>query len=188
MKKYIFLILINGFLILCLAAAPVSEYSLKGAYIYKFLFFVEWPEEAFVNSDSIIIGILGKAPYASILKLKEGEIINGKKLVIKQFYNDTPSELLKSCHLLFIDPSMRIKMGQLLDSLKSHPVLTVSDIGGFGNLGGMINLVVRGDSVKFEINKAAAERVGIKVRSKLLRLAIRIIEENHAGNQKKQQV
>lgn len=179
MKTYIMSILTLCFLGPCLAAAPVTESSLKGAYIYKFLFFVEWPREVYADSETIVIGILGKAPCGEILKQRQGETINDKKLVIRQFKKDTPIDTLKRCHLLFIDPSLRAKMKKLLESLKYHPVLTVSDARGFGKLGGMINLVVMGDRVRFEVNKTAAERTGIKLRSRLLRLAIRILEENN---------
>jgi hypothetical protein len=44
-------------------------------------------------------------------------------------------------------------------------------------MGGMIALLLNKESMKFEINRAAAERVGIKFRSRLLRLAVRIIGE-----------
>ena len=47
-------------------------------------------------------------------------------------------------------------------------------------------LVMKKDTVKFEINKASAERVGIKFRSKLLRMAARVIGNLHEENNKQQ--
>ncbi len=41
----------------------------------------------------------------------------------------------------------------------------------------MINFVTKEDRIGFEINRKAAERVGIEFQSKLLRVAIKVVEE-----------
>ena len=63
-------------------------------------------------------------------------------------------------------------MHQILQDLQNAPVLTVADTGGFLDHGGIINFVLEGSKVRFEISQEAAERAGIKISSKLMRLAV----------------
>jgi hypothetical protein len=50
-------------------------------------------------------------------------------------------------------------------------VLTVSDIPQFCQRGGMIQFVLQGDRVRFEVNLAAAQHAGLSLSSELLKVA-----------------
>ncbi len=154
----------------------VREYQIKASFLYKFLLFVEWPEKVPEHTeDTIVIGILGKDPFGDTFVPVEGQTIKGKTLRIKRFKDDTSHELLKKCHLLFISSSFEENMNNVLESLKDHPVLTVCESSAFLPSGGMIHIFSKQNRVVFEINKAVAERAGIKFRSKLLRIAVRVV-------------
>jgi len=56
-------------------------------------------------------------------------------------------------------------------------VLTVGETVDFLEVGGIINFIVEEKKIRFEINVAAARKAGLKVRSKLLRLAKRVVRE-----------
>ncbi len=160
----------------CFANELEREYQIKAAFLYKFLLFAEWPEEATDETrGTIIIGIIGKDSFGNSFEPVEGEIINGRKLIIIRFKKDVSIETLKKCHILFISPSLKKDMDKILESLNELPILTVSEVKGFTQSGGMINFLIKGNRVGFEINKSAAESVGIKFRSKLLRIAQRIV-------------
>jgi hypothetical protein len=161
----------------CFANEPEREYQIKAAFLYKFLLFAEWPEEPTDESrGTIIIGIIGKDSFGNVFEPIEGEIIDGRKLIIKRFKKDVSIETLKKCHILFISSSLKKEMNKILKPLNEYPVLTVSEIKGFPQTGGMINFKRSGNRIGFEINMSAAESVGIKFRSKLLRVAQRIVE------------
>jgi len=49
--------------------------------------------------------------------------------------------------------------------------MTVGEVEDFARDGGVINFVLRENKVRFEINVSAAERAGLKISSKLLKLA-----------------
>ena len=162
----------------CLAAPLSLEYQIKAGFIYKFLLFAEWPEAASgAPETTITIGILGDDPFGNAFRPIEGQTVDGKTLAIKRFEKGTPCEMLRRCRLLFISPSLKDDIEEILASLKDHPVLTVSEVRLFVDSGGMINLTTKKDRVRFEINKAAAEHVGIKFRSRLLRVASRVVED-----------
>ncbi len=80
----------------------------------------------------------------------------------------------EGCHVLFISRSEKSRMSRILQELGEAPVLTVADTDGFLDRGGIINFILEGSKVRFESNQEAAERAGIKISSKLLRLATQV--------------
>ena len=148
---------------------PVREYDLKAAFLFNFTHFVEWPSEAFADSDSpIVIGILGDDPFGSVLeKIVEGETVRNRKLVIKR---SRQVEDLKNCQVLFICKSEKNRLGQILSSLDDTSIFTVGDTDGFARHGGITNLFLQGNKVRFEINVQAARRKGLKISAQLLAL------------------
>ncbi len=152
-------------------------HKIHAAFIYRFLLFTEWPETVYAGDDQkIVIGILGHNPFGDLFKHVEGTPVNGRSLEIRQFSTDAPFEELQQCQLLFICSSLKDQLPETIDLLKDLPVLTVSDIEGFAEAGGIIGFYLEGSGVKFVVNRAAAKKAGIMFRSQLLRVAPRIIE------------
>lgn len=150
-------------------AQTPTEYQVKATYLYNFSKFVEWPANLISDPNTpIIIGILGDDPFGSeIERTIEGKTSNGRRLVIKRFPN---LRALEFCHILFISSSERNSLRQTLAAV-GPGVLTVGDADRFVQTGGIINFVLIENTVHFEINKAAAERAGLKISAKLLNLA-----------------
>ena len=86
---------------------------------------------------------------------------------------------MDSCHILFISALEKERVASILKFLKSSCILTISDIEGFAQSGGIINFVIEENKVRFEINIDAANRAGIKISSKVLKLA-KIIKESQS--------
>jgi bifunctional DNA-binding transcriptional regulator/antitoxin component of YhaV-PrlF toxin-antitoxin module len=85
-------------------------------------------------------------------------------------------ETLKRCHLLFICPSDKKTVNEIIDLVKNQGVLTVADTQGFLDAGGIVNFVIEDNKVRFDINLTASEKTGLKIRSQLLRLAKKVIK------------
>ena len=147
-----------------------SEQEVKAAFLYNFVRFVNWPEGTLPQSDkSFIIGLLGGDPLAPALaSIIEGKTINGRRLIIKRFRSIRD---LNTCQILFIGSSGKTQFQQILTRVKNLPVLTVADTDGFAAAGGMINFIIVKKKIRFEINQQAAEKVKLKISSKLLKLA-----------------
>jgi hypothetical protein len=64
-----------------------------------------------------------------------------------------------------------------LAALATEPTLTVGDGDGFIDAGGMIGFVIVDETVRFEINAAAARAARLQLSSRLLALAIRLVPE-----------
>ena len=153
-----------------------GQYEVKAGFLYHFLQFAAWPEQPGPGTEKpISIGILGRDDFADAFEPVEGDSVDGRTLVIRRLRGYAPVTSLEQCDLLFISSSLRGEVKRILKSLAGRPVLTVSEVEGFVEAGGMINLLIVESTVRFEINAAAAERVGIEFRSKLLRLAVRVL-------------
>jgi hypothetical protein len=156
-------------------AAPLhaqrpSEYAVKAAFLFNFAKFVEWPPSAFADSTSpFVLCVLGPAPFGETFAAIEGQTVQGRRLRVERHQRpDEPG----TCHILFVSSALGSEVPQILRRVGSAGILTVGEQDDFTRLGGMINFVIRDNRVQFEVNPAAAERVGLKPSSRLLRLAI----------------
>jgi hypothetical protein len=163
-----------------LYAEPPSsrEYLVKGAFLYNFAKFVGWPEEALQDDPiHIILCVFGKDPFGGALASVKGKRVKDRKVVIKHC---ATLDELKKCHILFISRSEEQNLSEILAKVKNWNTLTVSDMEGFTQSGGVINFVTVEKKIRFEINLDAAERTGLKISSKLLRLA-KIVKDKETG-------
>ena len=151
--------------------APTEEYRLKAAFVYRFPQFVEWPPHALDGHDQVSLCVTRPNPFGALLQeLVAGETLNGRSLAVREI--DRPSEV-DGCQVLFI-AAAETGVKAVLDAATMHAVLTVGESPRFLDEGGVINLQVIGRRVRFEVSPAAAERVGLRLSSQLLRLAIRV--------------
>lgn len=147
-------------------AQSASEYEVKAAFLYKFASFVEWPA---TESAPICIGILGADRFGEFLdQVVWGKQVGNRGFAIRRF--STAAEAAH-CEIVFISASEQANYRKILKLLRGKPVLTVSEIPGFCEHGGAINLKLIDSEIRFEINPAAGERSGLHFSSKLLALA-----------------
>jgi hypothetical protein len=155
-------------------AQAAEEYELKAAFLYNFAKFVDWPPAAFPDPNaSFRICVLGKDPFGGSLQDAVGgeEIAGHKLIVVRTNFLPKPA----GCQILFISRSERDQTAQILLAVKDSPVLTVGDSPGFLEQGGVINFLLEGTKVRFEINNEAAVRARLTISSKLLQLARRVV-------------
>lgn len=145
------------------------EYDLKAAFVYNFATFVEWPAGAFTRPDTpFVIAVIGENPFGPALEeLTRGERVKGHPIVIRRIQT---AEGAAGCQLVFISTSVRRDLKEILEYFHHEPVLTVSDIAGFLEAGGMIRLGVDAH-INVQINLTAVRAGGLTVSPKLLRLA-----------------
>ncbi len=148
---------------------PPREYLIKAAFLYNFAKFVEWPAEALPDIGiSITFGIVGDNPFGGAFESMEGKTVKGRKVVIRQFKG---VQDLKFVHILFVSSSEKKRLPKIMKTIKDWNVLTVGDTEGFTEVGGIINLIIVRNKVRFEINAVNAEQARLKISSKLLKLA-----------------
>lgn len=155
-------------------SAQLNEHEIKASYLYNFAKYVEWPATALSReSSSLTICIVGKSPLNDVIESLAGKPIKNRRIVIRQF---SRVEDLSECNILFINASAKGSLTQILSSISSRSILTVSDCTGFAAAGGAIEFVPTGDKIRFKINNRAAQHVNLRISSHLLRLATTVIE------------
>lgn len=152
------------------AAVPTrtpSEYEVKAAYLYNFARFVEWPDAR--RDGPLVVGILGGGEFARAATAVFAEkMVRGRRLQIAEY--DQPQDLA-GCHILFVGHSAQRALGAIFAKVRTQSVLVVGESEDFARRGGIIGFIRRDDKLHFQINIGAAERAGLKISAKLLRLA-----------------
>ena len=183
---------------------PTREYKIKAAFLYHFITFVRgWDfeqkdgraDEADADDPApILIGIIGRDPFQGAFAPLQDRQVQGRRVEVRVFKGlselgqddeeierHPAHERIKQCDLVFISASERQYVDVLLEPIRQERILTVADTPGFLEKGGIINLLTEGQKVRFEINTAGARRAGLRIRSQLLRLARRLIDEDNHG-------
>ena len=152
------------------AFAPTAP-EVMAAMIYNFALFIDWPTtESDAKQSPFVIGVFSEDPIGIFLENSaKVETLQRRRIQIRHVatVND-----IKSCRILVVSESRKKQLPEILDALRGEPILTVGDIDDFAQLGGMIAFKKEGSRIRFQINSDAATRVGLKISSKLLHLAI----------------
>jgi hypothetical protein len=155
-------------------AQPPAEYSVKAAFVYNFLKYVEWPANAGCKeTDSLKLGIWGQNLFNNSFDKFKGKPIERCFLEISEISGNQPLDQFQA---VFISSTEKKGLQAILDRLKPFPVLTIGDSPGYMKAGVMINLIQRDDKLGFEINMKTAKAAGLKISSQLLKLASAIQE------------
>jgi hypothetical protein len=143
------------------------EYEVKAAFIYNFLNLIDWPIDQELN-DTINLCVVGKNQFGTTLENVDYSVIGNKTLVVKyvQSFQD-----IGDSNVVFVSSSEKRRLKQIHQTLTDTNVLTIGDTKGFAQQGVIINFYIKDDNVHFEVNMDAAKRAGLKISSKLLRLA-----------------
>jgi len=160
------------------SSAP-TEYEIKAAYLYNFAKHVDWPDDTFKDIDlPFFIGILGEDPFGAALeRVIKGKTIEGREIAIRRLSGHA------SCQLLFIS-SESANVSKVLETIEGLHIVTVSDLDGFAEKGGVIELFIEENTVRFTINMDAAIRAGVTMDSVLLRLSTVVEEDTDDGTSK----
>lgn len=151
-----------------------TDYDVKAAFVYNFIRYVEWPARAFrAADDAITLCIVGSDEAAEATAGLDGKTVRGRRIAVKRVNSAAGIE---KCQILFVGRSAKAHARAIVGAVRGLPVLTVADIPGFARSGGAINFVLAEQRIAFEINQTAAERTGLRLSSRLLKMA-RIVRE-----------
>ncbi len=162
------LLLICGFCFFVYAQG-VEEHEVKAAFVLKLINFVQWPDVEGQHNTSLVIGIVGTDPTSDALeRLAAGKSVDGREIVVRRL---TTESNLTACQVVFVGASERNNAASLLERLRGASVLTVGEADGFGQHGGIVNLMLDEGRIRLEVNPNAAQRAHLQISSRLLSLA-----------------
>jgi hypothetical protein len=166
--------------------------QVKASYLLNLVRLTEWPESAFEDGNApITILVIGEDRLTTYLgALVRGERVAGRHVVLHELEDFRPGtaegarrleSILARAQLLYIGHSEQRRFGQIVAIAAAYPVLTVSDIPGFADQGGMIGLVVRGGRVGLVANLDRIRSSPVRVSSRVLSLATLVDDYRRAG-------
>jgi hypothetical protein len=142
------------------------EQEIKAGLLYNFLKYTDWPAGA-VQPSSMVVCVFGDDPFDGYLKPMAGRTVNQREIAIRILHAIGDAG---GCQLLFLNASEKEQWPQLRASLSGKSVLTVSDLKGFSDMGGMIEFSHKNDHVSVNLNMDAVAAAQLHVQERLLNL------------------
>ncbi len=158
-------------------ADPVQEDMVKAAVVFKLTRYVDWPESQSVGDEGDVLRLcaLGDSSVVDALETVDGRPTRG---AVVRYTRVASLADAGNCHVLFIaDRAAEIR--SLIDEAASEaaghdvpaPILTVSDLEGFVDRGGIVEVTRRGTRLGFRISVENARSAGLLISAPLLELA-----------------
>jgi hypothetical protein len=142
--------------------------EIEAAYLYNFGKYINWPADEGA-SKPFVIAVVGDSPIQEpLVRLARAKSLNDRPIIVKQIRAAADYE---PCQILFVpDDQNRDLVAEVVRRARSMPTLIVGETRTSVEGGAMINFYPEGNTLKFEINSRSAERVRLKISSKLLAL------------------
>lgn len=151
-------------------SVPILD-AKKAQTIYNLSKFIDWPGAVLPKEAKIfIVCLVGSvAPefreHLSATALRKQ--IHGRQAVFQEVELDNTER----CHVLLVGTDQKDRLEEILDSLVGRAVLTVSELEGFAERGGIVGLSQTAQRVRFSINLNSAKQANLSIRSQLLVIA-----------------
>lgn len=161
---------------LCHAASSdqvrATEAQIEAAYLLNFGKFFTLSAAANRPASFTICVLTDDESFLRVMQATvAGESIDGRPVASRRI---TRVEDALQCDEVFLSRSEHKRIAPDLAALAKAPVLTVSDLPDFAAQGGMIGFLLQDNRLRFEVNKAAADKAGISFSSQLLKVAVRV--------------
>jgi hypothetical protein len=178
---------IGPILILFLCGLPLpaqtqadAEYRSKANFLSKFPIFVEWPVDVSLpDHGAFRICVFGHFPFGtSLAEITGGTSMHDRRVEILWIRKEQESQ---ACQVLFISRSEEKRYSQVLEPVRGRSVLTVGETPEFLAAGGIVNFAMQDGTLQFDVNLAEANRAHLRISSRLLALARRVVNPTEAA-------
>ncbi|TNE53939.1 MAG: YfiR family protein [Bacteroidetes bacterium] len=145
----------------------VEEYTAKAAFVYHFTKFVHWPE---YDHPEFKITVFSESPIIEPLKkIAKNKYTQDKKIKVLVGLENYSAD----CQVLFVPKDVSVsKVNEIVEFYSNKPTLIISERRGMLEQGVDINLLVRKNKIRFEINTQSLKTSGLNASSQLLKLAV----------------
>lgn len=135
--------------------------KLLAQVITSLIQYMKWQEKPY--KDNITICTLGLGDVG-----KEIKTLKLPRISVKS--QPDPREL-STCHIAYISHSEQNQLSEVLWKLNPHQVVSISNIEGFAEAGGTIQLDTTGGKLSFRININTAKEAKVVINSDLLSIS-----------------
>lgn len=141
------------------------DHRVKASYLLNLLRFVGWPDDVCDPDGQLNLCLCGSDSLDAYYAL-HGERV-GNRIISVERIGDIAASVAGDCHILVISGDK-----PLLSVPISRGLLTVGETDGFTARGGIMNLLLIGGRVRFDINEEIAKACGFAVDPKLAKLKV----------------
>jgi hypothetical protein len=146
-----------------------AKYKLHAVFLYNFISSVEWPKLVYSgNAKNIDLCIIGKDTMGAVIDTvaKKAESKGDVKINVRR---NVVNGDIETCNIAYVSASE--DANAVLAKTRGKPILTVSEIKGFSSNGGVIEFILKGTNVSFNVNNKNAKEYGLKISPQLLEVA-----------------
>jgi hypothetical protein len=184
------LLLSTGTHVAEIEAAEVDAGKAAGvmaAYLRHIAALTHWPGDESTEEQPIRIGVVGRDPNGVMAPIRErtesgdGLLAQGRPirvLDLEQASDDAADlDRLASCALLFFSHGADEQWQRIQAEIGALPIVTVSEMEGFADRGGMIEYFIepRSGKVRMKVNLQAMRAAGISFSARFLALKAVIV-------------
>lgn len=161
-----------------MAKQAPSESELKAAFILNFAKLVSWPDAALSQSEERFrIAIHGDQ---ELLKVCQSSLRDKKasqrRIEIIGVDLEQAADPMLDVQILYLAGADMDALQGILDLHSANPLLLVGENSEFCERGGSIALIEEQGRMSFEVNRKQEFASGLKINSRLLRIARRVLE------------
>lgn len=153
------------------SVSPIQLYEqkIKAGLVYNFLKFTKWPEDKFENGRGLNVCLYGGDSFDGYLHSLNGRTAQQLEITIQQTSGRNNTN---GCHLLFLHSSEADALPEVLPYFHNRRILTMSDIPGFADKGGMVEVSKQEDQrIHMLLNERALSVADLFVDERLRKLA-----------------
>lgn len=152
------------------SSPTVLQNQVMAASLFRFLPYVEWPQEALPPGAPYVIAVMGADAIADeLVAVVAARTVDDRAVNVRRL---KAGESPDGVHAIFIGG--RAGARQLPLRGKRLPVLIVTDADGALDQGSMINFRLVDGRVRFEVALDTLEEAGLKVSSRMLGVAMQV--------------
>ncbi len=178
-RRRVGLALIGLLLGVHVGALQLDEYGVKSAFVYNFLQFIDWPDARLGPGQALVVCVLSDSPITPRLKALDTRQVKGHPLEVVTVAS--PSEFHR-CHAAFVPAGISARGLEFATPEPGSGLLVITeDPRGSAGLAA-INLVVVDNRIAFDIDLDFAAAQGLRMSSKLIRLARQIHGQDALGH------
>ncbi len=147
-----------------------DEYDIRAAMLINLTKFIDWPTRKIDSAHpQLLVCILGSDSIGPIAeRYAQNQRVEGRPLQVRHI---SSVEAAMNCNLLYVGVGEQKHVDPVIAELAKSGVVTVSETSNANNPSQVIGLPTIDEHVHIDINLGAAQRTGLTISSKLLRLA-----------------
>ena len=161
-------------------AGVTSEYRSEAKALSNIPSFIEWPPDTFASSEEAFrVCVYGNFPFGTVLsEVTRAGTAQGRRVEVLWVRKEGQ---LRQCQVLFISHSERKNYAKILAAVRGASVLTVGETSDFNECGGILEFAYEEEALRFDVNLAAASEAHLKISSRFLSLARRVLRTTEAA-------